>query len=217
MVLLGRLRTRGPQIVVHLGALLPLAWLVWAYWQGFFFVDPITEIMTLTGKASLILLMLSLACTPIYILFGFSTAIRVRRALGLYAFFYVCLHFVTFAVLDYGLDLTLLRQAVFEQRYVLAGLVSGLILLPLAITSTDHWQKRLGKTWKWLHRLVYLAGFLAVLHFLWFVKDAREPLRYGALFAVLLVLRIPGIRKVGNALYRRIRSRLNLAHSQVEP
>jgi sulfoxide reductase heme-binding subunit YedZ len=210
MVLLGWLRAHGLRLVVHLGALLPLGWLVWAYWQGLFFVDPVSEIMNFTGKTALILLLLSLSCTPVYAITGFSTAIRVRRALGLYSFLYVGLHFLTFVGLDYGFDFALLRQAIFEQRYVLTGFVSGLLLLPLAITSTSRWQKRLGKNWRWLHRLVYVAGILAILHFLWFVKDAREPLRYGASLAVLLILRLPGIRKAVNALCRRLRSRISI-------
>ena len=103
-------------------------------------------------------------------------ALRVRRPLGLYAFLYASLHFATFVWLDYGLDLELLRQAIFDQRYVLAGFAAGLLMLVLAVTSTRGWQKRMGKNWKRLHRLVYLAAALAVLHFFWLVKgDWRRP------------------------------------------
>lgn len=195
-----KLQENWLRITTHIGALLPLALLVWDYWQGLFLADPIREITTRTGKAALILLVLSLACTPINTLFGFKRALRVRRALGLYAFVYVALHFLTFVGWDYGFDLDLLGPAIFDQRFVLPGFAAFLLLLPLAITSTRNWQRRLGKNWKWLHRLVYLANILAVLHFLWLVKDPREPLRYGAVVALLLILRIPRARRaVSNA------------------
>jgi sulfoxide reductase heme-binding subunit YedZ len=207
MVLLERIKKHGLRIVVHAGALVPLAWLLWAYWQGQFLVDPVREITSLTGKTALILLVLSLACKPIHTLLGFRSVLRVRRALGMYAVLYASLHFLTFAWLDYGLDLGLLRGAILDQRYVLAGLAAGLTLLPLAITSTKGWQRRLGKGWKWLHRLVYLAGILAVVHFVWLVKDYREPLRYAVLLAVLLFLRIPRVRRGVSDIRHRLKAR----------
>jgi sulfoxide reductase heme-binding subunit YedZ len=212
MVLLDHARRHGLRVVVHAGALAPLAWLLWAYWQGLFLVDPVREITTLTGKTALILLLLSLACTPLNTLFGLRDILRVRRALGLYAFLYAGLHFLTFAWLDYGLDLALLRGAILEQRYVLAGFASGLILLVLALISTRGWQRRLGKTWKRLHRLAYVAGILAVVHFLWLVKDAREPLRYAGILAVLLFLRIPRVREAVSTLRRKLKASLPTIH-----
>lgn len=213
MVLLEWFKARWLKILVHGGALAPLAWLLWTYWQDLFLVDPIREIMTLTGKVALILLVLSLACTPLNTLFGFRQGLYVRRALGLYAFLYAGLHFLTFVGLDYGFDLAFVAQAILDQRYVLAGLAAGLILLALAITSTRGWQKRLGKNWKRLHRLVYLAGILSIVHFVWLVKDIREPLRYGVVLAVLLLLRIPYVRRAVSDLRHRFatrwRSRLN--------
>jgi sulfoxide reductase heme-binding subunit YedZ len=141
------------------------------------------------------LLVLSLACTPINSVFGFKPVLRVRRALGLYAFMYVSLHFLIFVGLDYGFDLALIREAVLEKRYALVGFAAFLILLPLAVTSTKGWMRRLGRLWKRLHRVVYLAALLAVLHFVWLVKsDVREPLIYGAVVGVLLVLRITRVR-----------------------
>jgi sulfoxide reductase heme-binding subunit YedZ len=211
MVLLDRLGKNWLRILVHVGALLPLAWTIWQYTQGQFLVDPVREITTRTGKAALILLVLSLACTPLVTLFGFKQVLRVRRALGLYAFLYASVHLATFVWLDYGFDLGLLRQAVFDQRYVLVGFAAGLLLLALAITSTRGWQVRLGKNWKRLHRLVYLAGILAIVHFAWLGKDLREPLRYAAVLAGLLVLRLPLVRRaVSNARYR-LKSRLSPA------
>ena len=209
MVLLAKLKANWLRIVVHVGALLPLAWTILQYAQSMFLVDPVREITTRTGKAALILLLLSLACTPLGTVLGFNRVRRVRRALGLYAFLYASLHFATFVGLDYGFDFTLLPQAIFDQRYVLAGFAAGLILLALAITSTRGWQRRLGKKWARLHRLVYLAGILAIVHFAWLVKDIREPLRYAAVLAVLLLLRLPPVRRVVSNTRYRLRSRLS--------
>jgi sulfoxide reductase heme-binding subunit YedZ len=192
-----RLKARWLQILTHVGALLPLAWLLWETWQGQFIVDPVKEITTRTGKTALILLILSLACTPVNTIFGFKQVLRVRRPLGLYAFLYVGLHFLTFLGLDYGFDLDLIRQDILDQRYVLVGFATGLLLLPLAITSTKGWQKRLGK------RLVYLASILDIVHFVWLTKDLREPLRYGGVVVLLLIVRIPAIKRaISNARYQ---------------
>jgi sulfoxide reductase heme-binding subunit YedZ len=195
VVLKHKLHLHWLQIVVHVGALVPLAWILWAYWQGLFLVDPVREIETLTGRTAIVLLFLSLACTPILTVSGYKPVSRVRRALGLYSALYVGVHFLTFIGLDYGFDPSLIGQAIFEQRYVVVGFAAGLILLALTITATRRWQRRLGKNWKRLHRLVYLAGILATVHFLWLVKDIREPLRYAAVLALLLILRLPLLRR----------------------
>jgi sulfoxide reductase heme-binding subunit YedZ len=129
---------------------------------------------------------------------------RVRRALGLYAFLYVSVHFFVFAAWDYGFDLRLLGPAIFSQRFVLPGLVAGLLLLSLAITSTRRFQRRMGSKWKRLHRLAYVAAALAVLHFFWLVKDTRRPLLYGAVLALLLLVRLPIVRRAFIKLRRRL-------------
>ena len=195
MVLMRTLRARWLQILTHVAALLPLAWLAWEYRQGLLF-DPVQAITTRTGKTALILLVLSLACTPINIIFGLKPVLRLRRPLGLYAFMYAALHGLTFVGLDYGLDLDLLEPAILDQRFVLAGFAAFLLLLLLAITSTRAWQKRLGKGWRRLHRLAYLAGILAVVHFAWLAKVGTEPLRYGAIVALLLAIRLPWFSQV---------------------
>jgi sulfoxide reductase heme-binding subunit YedZ len=200
------LRANGLRIFTHVGALTPLARLAWYYWRGLFF-DPIQQITSSTGRAALILLMLSLACTPINVILGFKQVLRVRRALGLYAFMYASLHFLTFAGWDYGFDLRLLKPAILDQRFVLAGSAAFLLLLPLAITSTRGWQKRLGKNWRRLHRSVYIAIILVIGHFLWSVKDPSTPLRYGAVAAVLLIVHIPLVRKVIENTRRRLKTR----------
>jgi sulfoxide reductase heme-binding subunit YedZ len=144
----------------------------------------------------LVFLVLSLACTPINSVFGYRPVLRLRRTLGLYAFMYVALHLLIFVGLDYGFDLLLIREAIFEKRYALVGFAAFLILLPLAVTSTKGWMKRLGKLWKHLHRFVYLAALLAVVHFVWLVKsDIREPLVYGAIVVGLLLMRLSPVRR----------------------
>jgi sulfoxide reductase heme-binding subunit YedZ len=174
-------------------------------------IDPVKEITTRTGKTALILLILSLACTPINTIFGFKQVMRVRRVLGLYAFMYASLHFLTFVGLDYGFDFDFIAQDILDQRYVLVGFAAFLLLLPLAITSTKGWQKRLGKNWKRLHRLVYLAGILAIVHFVWLVKDIREPLRYGAVVALLLIVRIPAIQRALSNARHQLKTRYTTA------
>ncbi|MFN2285494.1 MAG: sulfite oxidase heme-binding subunit YedZ [Anaerolineae bacterium] len=183
-------------IIIHGLALWPFARILWDLAWGGFLIDPVREIITRTGHAALDLLLLSLACTPLYTLTGFALFRRARRTLGLYAFLYVALHFLTFAGWDYGFDLRLLWQAVFYQRYVIVGFAAGLILLVLAVTSTRGWQRRLGKGWKRLQRLVYLANALAVLHFAWLLKEPSAALPYAVVVALLLVLRIPFVAQV---------------------
>ena len=186
------LRKNDASILVHLGALVPLALL----YGDFTSVNPIQAITLRTGSMALILLIISLACTPFNLLFGWKWAVGLRKPLGLYAFFWMCLHFLTFTVLDYGLNWGLIQQAIVEKRYVLVGFAAFLLIIPLAITSTKGWQKRLGKRWKRLHMLVYPAAILAVFHFIWLVKaDLREPLIYATIVALLLILRLPPVRQ----------------------
>lgn len=200
-----RMSLRLLQLITHVGALLPLAVLIWDGLNNQLTVNPIQEISSRTGKIALVLLVLSLACTPLNTMFGFKQLLPLRRPLGLYAFGYSVLHLLNFAVVDYGLDLVLLREAVIEKRYVLVGFAAFLLLLPLAVTSTQSFQRWLGKRWKSLHRLVYGAALLAVVHFVWLVKaDVREPLVYGAIVVVLLALRIPQVRRTLIAVRRQL-------------
>ena len=185
------------QILAHVGALIPLALLVWGYAQNQLTANPIREITLRTGRVALVLLLLSLACTPVTILFRFKPALKLRRPLGLYAFLYASLHLLTFVGLDYGFDFSLIVPEVREKRIVQVGILAFLLLLPLAITSTRGWMRRLGKNWRRLHRLVYLAAVAVVIHFVWVAKgDIRRPLRYGAVLALLLLIRVPPIRKI---------------------
>ena len=208
---LDTLKARWPQVLTHLAALTPLALLVWDYAQHQLTANPIREVTLRTGRAALVLLVLSLASTPAYILFGLKEAIKLRRPLGLYAFLYAGLHGLTFVGLDFGFDLDLILEEILQRRFVQVGMLAFLLLLPLAITSTRGWMRRLGKRWKRLHRLVYLAALSAVVHFVWLAKgDIREPLLYGAVVALLLVVRIPPVR---DAL-RSLRGRVNCRHGR---
>jgi sulfoxide reductase heme-binding subunit YedZ len=185
-------RAEWLRIAVHIGSLIPLGVLIWSYLNDQLTADPIRATLLRTGKTALILLILSLACTPANRLLGFKSALKVRRALGLYAFLYAAIHFFVFIGLDYGFDLKLLEGALLEKRYALVGLAAFLILLLLAITSTKGWMKRLGQRWEKLHQWVYLAALLVIVHFVWLVKaDIREPLLYGAVVVLLLVFRFP--------------------------
>lgn len=183
------------QILVHVAALLPLVILIIDALRGGLTVNPIQEATLRTGKTAMVLLVLSLACTPASTVFGFTPAIKVRRALGLYAFLYALVHFSIYIGVDYGFDLRLILLELSEKRYVLVGFAAFLILLPLAITSTKGWQRRMKKNWKKLHRWVYAAGILVMFHFVWVQKtDIREPLIWAGILAVLLILRIPSVR-----------------------
>jgi sulfoxide reductase heme-binding subunit YedZ len=203
------------QIAVHVGAWIPLAWLAWAAYTGHLTVNPIQAATQRTGKYALVLLVLSLSATPLNTLFGLRQVLRLRRALGLYAFLYAGIHLAIFAGVDYGLDWSLLKGAIFEKPFVLVGLAALLILLSLAATSFRYWMKRLGKKWKRLHQLVYLAAALVIVHFAWSVKgdilrlqgNVLQPLAFGALVTVLLALRIPPVRKRVSAVRQRISRR----------
>lgn len=184
------------QLAIHSASLVPLASLLWDGTHNHLTANPIQAITFRTGDAALRLLIFSMACTPANRLLGWRFVVPWRRPLGLYGFFYATLHFLTFSVVDYGLDWRLIQNAIIEKRYVLAGFSAFILLIPLAITSTKGWQRRLGKRWTGLHRLVYVALPLAILHYVWLVKaDIREPLLYGAAVAALLLLRWPPLRR----------------------
>lgn len=194
----GWLRERWISVLAHVGSLLPLVVLIIDFFLDRLTANPIQEATIRTGKTALILLVLSLACTPINTVFGFRPALRVRRALGLYGFLYVCVHLFIFSVVDFGLDWLLLWDELVQKPYVLAGLGAFALLVPLAITSTKAWQKKLGKEWKTLHKLFYLIALIVVLHFALVVKSITgrpEPLYWGAGVIVLLILRHPFIRQ----------------------
>ncbi|MBC8503870.1 MAG: sulfoxide reductase heme-binding subunit YedZ [Anaerolineales bacterium] len=191
------------QIIAHIGAWIPLVVGLWDLWQGNLGPDIIREATLRTGKTALILLLLSLACTPINFLFKFRPALKLRRPLGLYSFMYASIHFAIFIGVDYFFDFGLIQDALLEKRYAIVGFTTGLILLSMAITSTIGWQRRLKKNWKRLHRLAYVAGILAVVHYIWLVKQGvSEPWIYAGIVVVLLSLRIKPIKNWVASLFR---------------
>ena len=188
------LMTRWLRWGTHSAALAPLAVILFLAWQGRLTANPIQDITLRTGQTALVLLVLSLSITPLYTAFTIKELLPLRRRLGLYAFLYATLHFLIFIGLDYGFDPELLKEAIFEKRYALVGFAAFLVMLPLALTSTKGWMRRLGKRWKALHRWVYVAALLVIVHYVWLVKsDIRVPLLYGAIVGILLALRIPAV------------------------
>jgi len=178
---------------VHALALTPLAILAWQFWNVYstnsdaLGADPVAEIEHRLGLWALRLLMVALAITPLRQLTGKPVLVRFRRMLGLYAFAYACLHFSAYLILDLRGYWTQIFEEIAKRPYITVGFAAWLLLLPLAITSTQGWIRRLGRNWGRLHKLVYAVGVLAVLHFWWLVKsDIREPALYAAILAVLL-------------------------------
>ncbi len=192
----------SPQLIaaktlVHALALTPLSILAWQFydvWQtgsDALGADPVAEIEHRTGLWALRLLMVALAITPLRQLTGKPVLIRFRRMVGLYAFFYACLHLTAYLTLDLRGYWTQIFEEIVKRPYITVGFVAWLLLVPLAITSTQGWIRRLGRNWGKLHKAVYAVGVLAVLHFWWLVKsDIREPLLYAAILAVLLGWRV---------------------------
>ena len=186
-------RMVAAKALLHAAALAPLAilgsqvWEVWRTGNDALGADPVAEIEHRLGLWALRLLMATLAITPLRQLTGQAVLVRFRRMLGLYAFFYACLHFSAYLVLDLRGYWTLIFEEIAKRPYITVGFSAWLLLLPLAITSTKGWIKRLGRNWARLHKLVYAAGVLAVLHFWWLVKsDIREPALYAGILALLL-------------------------------
>ena len=190
----------GLKSLAHALALRPLAILVRDVLADAIGPDPVAAITHATGNWALRILLVCLALTPLRRLIGQPWPIRFRRLAGLYAFFYACLHLATYLVLDLGQFWTQILEDVIKRPYITVGFAAWLLLVPLALTSTRGWMRRLGRRWMQLHRLVYAVGLLAVLHFLWLVKsDLREPLVYAAILMVLLGPRLWWILRPGPA------------------
>ena len=178
-------------IGVHVLGLAPLAALVWAYVRGDLGVDLVGELSRRTGRYALTFLLLSLVPTAVQRLTGEGRLRRLRRPLGLYAFGYANLHLLIYAGLDYGFALGMLAGAIGQDRFILLGLAAFAILLALALTSTDAAVRRLGRNWRRLHRLTYLAAVLVVLHYLLSFKELRAtPLLLGLALLLLLAARL---------------------------
>jgi sulfoxide reductase heme-binding subunit YedZ len=153
--------------------------------------NPIREMLHVTGKTSLNLLMITLMVTPTRIVTGWVALQAVRRTLGLFAFAYAVLHFLIYAVLELDLDFSDLSREIVRRPFIIVGMIALLALIPLAVTSTNRMMRQLGRRWQTLHRLIYPIASLGVWHYYWQVKaDIREPLIYAGILAVLLGYRI---------------------------
>jgi len=154
--------------------------------------NPVEYLTHETGGWSLRFLLITLLMTPLRRYTGWSYPLRMRRMFGLFAFFYVTVHFFIYAGLDLGLDISHLSEDILDRPYITIGFLAWLLLIPLAFTSTKSMMRRLGRRWKKLHSLVYLIGLLGVVHFIWLIKkDLQEPLIYAAIFILLMLTRIP--------------------------
>jgi sulfoxide reductase heme-binding subunit YedZ len=197
------------QVAIHIYGWSALVLLILDFFTDNLTANPIQAMEQRTGRHAITLLVLSLACTPLNNLFGWRELIKRRRALGLYAFLYATIHVIIFVDLDYGLAWSLIVQTIIEKPYILVGVLSFLMLVPLAFTSFDIWKKRLGKNWKRLHQLIYLIAPLVVLHYAWGKKgdffrlqgEIIRPLIYAVVVILLLITRLPQVRRA-LALFR---------------
>jgi sulfoxide reductase heme-binding subunit YedZ len=186
------LSSKWAKVVVFLLGLAPIGVLGWRAFHGDLTANPIEFITHSTGDWTLLFLIFTLCITPLRKLLRLPELIRFRRMLGLFAFFYVCLHFSTWLVLDKFFDVSEMWADVIKRRFITVGFTAFVLLIPLAITSTAGWIRRLGgKRWQRLHRAIYAAAVLGVIHYYWLVKsDVRKPLMYGAIVAILLAWRL---------------------------
>lgn len=178
------------KVLLFLVCLLPLAQLLWHALAGHA-VNPIEDLTRGLGTWTLRFLLITLCVSPLRALGAPGWLLRLRRMLGLYAFFYACLHLLTYLWLDQFFDWGAIVRDIVKRPFITVGMLAFGLLLPLAITSTDGWIRRLKRNWGKLHRLVYVIAPLGVLHYLWLVKrDIQSPLIYAAILAVLLLWRV---------------------------
>lgn len=186
--------------IIFVVSLVPLAWLIWDGFADHLGANPVETIRRYTGDWTLRFLLITLAVTPLRRITGWNAMIRVRRMLGLFAFFYACLHFVSYIWLDQFFMWDEIIADVLDRPFITMGYASFLLLIPLAVTSTNGMVRRLGaRRWQRLHRLVYVIGICGIIHFFWLVKsDISRPVIYGTVLALLLGYRVLWLaRKAG--------------------
>lgn len=175
----------------------PLGWVGWLALTDGLGANPVELLLHRAGDTALVLLLVGLSITPIRRLTGWNHVIKVRRTIGLFAFFYAFLHLLVYLALDQGLAWGFIWEDVSDRLYITVGFVAFLLLVPLAVTSTRGWIRRLGKRWQRLHRLVYPAAGLGVVHFYWQVKaDTYWPLMATGVLAGLMIFRLPRVREI---------------------
>ena len=180
------------KLAIFPACLVPLAWLVWNAASSKLGANPIEAITHSTGDWTLRLLLVTLAITPLRKLTGQLWLIQFRRMFGLFAYFYGCLHFLTYIWLDQGFDAHSMVKDVYKRPFITLGFTAFVLLAPLAVTSTRKMIQRLGgRRWQWLHRLIYVSTAAAIVHFTWAMKkDIRRPIEYGIVLALLLGYRV---------------------------
>jgi methionine sulfoxide reductase heme-binding subunit len=190
----GRSREPYPWLArgVYWGGLVPLGYMAWRAQNQDLGANPISQILNELGMTALVFLVATLACTPARRLFGWTWQMRIRRRLGLFAFLYAMLHFLTYVTLDQYFDFGMIIADVVERPFITVGFLAFVLMIPMALTSTNDSVRRLGfKKWSRIHSAIYLVGILAALHFIWRVKiDISQPLTYAAVVGVLLAFRV---------------------------
>ena len=188
---------RAAKAVLFALCLAPFALLLWRYTHDGLGANPVEFITHATGDWTLRFLVITLAITPVRKVFGWPQLVRFRLMLGLFAFFYGCLHFTTYVWLDKFFDVSAMLKDVAKRPYITAGFTAFVLLIPLALTSTAGWIRRLGgRRWQALHRLIYISAVAAAVHYYWLVKsDIRLPFFYAAMVAMLLLWRVVNRRK----------------------
>lgn len=201
---------RNPRVWLFGLCLLPLLRLIVLGATGGLGANPIEFITRATGTWTLVGLLATLSVTPLRRLTGYAPLLRYRRMLGLFAFFYACLHFVTYLWLDQFFDPSAILRDIAKRPFITVGFAAFVLLIPLALTSTHAMMRRLGRRWQQLHRLVYAIAIFGVLHYVWLVKkDLTQPLIYAGVLALLLVMRLPW----GTGLLQGIRQRWGFART----
>ncbi len=189
-------RTRTPHAWLgrglYLGSLAPLGWLTVRAVTDGLGANPIAEVENELGVTALIFLVATMACTPMKRILGWTWPMRVRRQLGLWAFTYALLHFLTYLLIDQGIDFGAIVADVTQRPFITVGFAAFVLLVPIAVTSTNDWVKRLGyQRWLRIHQLVYVVVALAAVHFIWRVKiDVSQPLTYASILGALLGVRV---------------------------
>jgi len=182
---------KAAKLGVFLLCLTPFAWLVTRTLTGRLGINPVEDLELTTGIWALRFLVLTLAVTPILRVTGWNRIIQYRRMLGLFAFFYVCVHFLIYVAVDQFFAWSLIIKDVAKRPFITMGFTAFVLMIPLALTSTKGWIRRLGRKWQMLHRLIYISGVCAAIHYLWKVKVIiGSPVYYAAMIGILLTFRL---------------------------
>lgn len=194
------------KFLISLNALIPLAFLLFDWYRGSLGANPIEFFLRTTGVLALIFLLITLAVTPLRKIFGWNSLIKYRRMLGLYSFSYALVHLITYSIFDKGLDIVAIVGDVWQRPFIAIGMLAFSMLVPLAVTSTNGWVKRLGgKRWARLHKLSYVVAILGVIHFWMIVKsDIFYPAIFGLVVVVLLGYRVVANRTSAKPVQRKI-------------